>query len=213
MDTLIFLSTYGKWLIVIVYFFHIVFKYTNTNRVRMSFPLLHVSFVCALLLWVLVVAITQYQFWMLDPLLTTFATSPLSSEVSLPGFSVIFTPFRNLPHAYFAHAMFVKFLAPILWQLGMLLFVAIMFSSARRWRPNLFGEDQLHLLLAALLLSGWPGVLVGFVLFLLIFLVHTTTNTMLRRGRTSIAVAAAIVFMAAVPISMKAGSILWILKN
>lgn len=117
----------------------------------------------------------QYRAWMSSDLTRLFLDMPLSSEVPFPLYLEWVRPFLENIHGYFAFYSFQNFfLSTMVLFIAVGLFFSFLILHARI-QPNSFSKGDIILVVLAMLISGWPGVVVllpiGFVCAVLISLI------------------------------------------
>lgn len=211
--TVLFLATWGKWTIIGTYALAILTKYIRPEGVlsKLSWKKIHLAYLSLLLVWIIDVGVGQYLFWKSNSITLSIANSPIPEQVHLIGLSVLLIPLRHLPHSYVIYTVFMKFIAPLIWQLGVTGLVALVFGLAHENRPHLFTIEEGHLLIAACLIAGWPGVTLVVPLFFVLFLSHSIYGIARGHPRTEIGLSAAVCLFAGLVLRMKTPAILWIL--
>jgi hypothetical protein len=174
---LIFGAKWAKWVFSLLYLALLIYKYKNGEKLPISWANLHLLFLGGVFFWILIVFAGQGLLWSLSPLTSTFAVAPIPEKVSLTGLSILLAPFRALPYMYLVFTVFMKFVAPLIWQLGVIGVIVSVLKYAKKVRPHLFTNEEMHLLVGALFLSGWPGVLVIAPVFFAVFILHSLINS------------------------------------
>lgn len=102
----------------------------------------------------------QYSAWGKSEFTKIFLSTPLSKEVPLPMYFEWARTFFEYPHGYFVFYSFQHF---FLSTIALLIIVGLfyLFLVARaRYRSFNFREGDIMLIVLAMLISGWPGVIV-----------------------------------------------------
>ena len=99
-------------------------------------------------------------------------SSPLPTETPLPVLLEWVRPYLARPLGYFAFDVFMRFFLNIVILLCLAGLFALLLKLRARYRPINFAESDISAIVLAVLVSGWPGVIVliplGFLCAILI---------------------------------------------
>lgn len=114
----------------------------------------------------------QYRAWMSSDITRVLLDAPLSPEVPFPSYFEWIRPFFENAHGYFAFYSFQNFFLSLV-ALLIIVGLFLLFLVVRaRTHPINFKRGDIMLVVLAMLISGWPGVVVllpiGFVCAVLI---------------------------------------------
>ena len=118
----------------------------------------------------------QYHIWSApsNDFGKSLLSSPLPAETPLPIFLEWVRPHLARPLGYFAFDVFMRFFFNIIILIGLAGLFALFLKLRARYRPINFGENDIAAITLAVLVSGWPGVIVliplGFLCAILISL-------------------------------------------
>ncbi|MEK7569137.1 MAG: hypothetical protein AAB497_03420 [Patescibacteria group bacterium] len=102
----------------------------------------------------------QYIVWSKSEFTKIFLSSPLSPDVPFPSYLEFLRPLFDGAHGYFAFYSFQHFfLSTIALLIVTGLFYLFLVARAR-YRSFNFREGDIMLIVLAMLISGWPGVIV-----------------------------------------------------
>lgn len=102
----------------------------------------------------------QYAVWGKSEITKGFLSSSLSPEVPFPSYLEFLRPLFDSIHGYFIFYSFQKFfLSTVALLIVTGLFCAFLVARAR-YRSFNFREGDIMLIVLAMLISGWPGVIV-----------------------------------------------------
>lgn len=140
---------------------------------RLSFGWLAVAAISLHLLFALFITWGQYHVWATGSDFTrVFLSSPLSPEAPLPGLFEWIRGYFEQPLGYFAYYVIGRFFLKVVALFMVSLLFYFLFKVWNKYR-NIFAPHGPELLLALMLISGWPGILVliplGLVLSVLSF--------------------------------------------
>lgn len=102
----------------------------------------------------------QYVTWSADSVGKTFLTQPLSGDTPLPFLPEWARDFFEQPLGYFSFYIFGRFFFPIIILFTVTIAFVILLHFRARYRPINFKEGDIMAIAIALLISGWPGILV-----------------------------------------------------
>lgn len=207
------LAAWGKWTVIGGYVLAVLIKYIRPKGIlgKFSWKKIHLIYLTLLLAWIIDVGVGQYLFWRSNSITLSIANSSIPEQVHLIGLSMLLVPLRHLPHSYVIYTVFMKFVSPLIWQLGVTGLVALVFGLAHENRPHLFTIDEGHLLIAACFVAGWPGVVLVVPLFFAVFFAHSVYGIVRGFPRAEIGLSAAVCLFAGLVLRMKIPAILWIL--
>ncbi len=112
------------------------------------------------ILYGIVATCGQYIVWSKSEFTKVFLSSPLTKEVPFPSYFEFLRPLFDGPNGYFAFYSFQHFFLStiaLLIVVGLFLLFLIVRSKTH---PINFREGDIMLIVLAMLISGWPGVIV-----------------------------------------------------
>lgn len=175
---------------------------------RLSWKMLLLSAIVLHVAYGLFLTWGQYVEWQSTPFTKTFLTQPLPSTVPLPFFLEWARPLFEHGPGYFAFYALGRFWINILIILGLTGFFAMLLKLRAYYRPWNFKEGEILAISLALLISGWPGVVVLLPLaFLFAVVFSIISSTMYGISRTYLTPA----FLVAAPVALLLGT--FILKS
>lgn len=143
-------------------FFLLVFlRYLNYGWcARLSWKFLVVTAVALHLAYGVLLTWGQYVTWGGNPATRVFLEQPLPREVPLVAFLESARPLLEKPLGYFVFYAFGRFWVSIILLLGLTGFFATLLKMRAYCRPDNFRADEIAMITLALLISGWPGIIV-----------------------------------------------------
>lgn len=110
--------------------------------------------------YVALVAVGQYELWAASEFTRDFLTQPLASDVPFPSILEWARPWFAGPLGYFSFYVLGRFVMSlaILFVLTLVCFGLLLIRA--KYRPINFQEGDIAALTLAVLVSGWPGVIV-----------------------------------------------------
>lgn len=146
------------WLCVAVILFLRYFKVWRFARISWTWIL--VGVVALHLVYAVLLTWGQYVEWGKMPFTKTLLAQPLPTPTPLAGALEWARPLFNQPGGYFAHMVFMKFYLNIIVLFALVGFFAMLLKLRAYYRPYNFQEGEVVAISVALLVAGWPGVIV-----------------------------------------------------
>lgn len=102
----------------------------------------------------------QYVVWKNNDLTKIFLTEPLSSDVPLPIIFEWVRPYFERPLGYFAFYSFGRFFSGLIALFTVTGLLVLFLKIRAQYQPINFAENDISAIALAVLISGWPGVIV-----------------------------------------------------
>lgn len=146
------------WIIVALiatmrYFKVSIFARVSWGRLVAITIALHLGY-AAFLTW------GQYVVWKNNEFTKIFLTEPISPDVPLPIIFEWARPYFERPLGYFAFYSFGRFFSGLLALFTVTGLLVLFLKIRARYRPINFAENDISAIALAVLISGWPGVIV-----------------------------------------------------
>lgn len=176
MDFLIIHSTnitLGVWVVVSAL---IVLRYFELSFMkRVPWWSLVVFVVLINILYVVFLGVGQYAMWSANEFTRAFLTEPLAGDVPLPWILESFRGWFSGPLGYFSFYVLGRFVWSLLILFGVALLAYALLVIRKHYRPSNFKEGDIGAIVLAVLVSGWPGVIVliplGFMIAVFVALI------------------------------------------
>ena len=114
----------------------------------------------------------QYYMWSSSEFTQSFLTQPLAEDVQFPLLLEWTRPWFSGPLGYFGFYVIGRFVLSLAFLIAFTTAVLGLLMLRRKYRPHNFQEGDIIALTLAVLVSGWPGVIVliplGFIIAILI---------------------------------------------
>ena len=145
----------------ITFFFIVAVRYLRPFWVKnISYGWLVAGAVAIHLLYGIFATWGQYVVWGKSEFTKVFLASPLTGEVAFPAYLDFLRPLFDGSNGYFAFYSFQHFFLSAI-ALFIIVGLFLLFLLARsRTHPVNFREGDIMLIVLAMLISGWPGVIV-----------------------------------------------------
>lgn len=145
----------------VVFFFVVAVRYFHPFWVRnISYNWLAGIAVGMHILYGIIATCGQYLVWSKSEFTKVFLSSPLTKEVPFPSYLEFLRPLFDGANGYFAFYSFQHFFLSTI-ALIIVVGLFLLFLVVRsRTNPINFREGDIMLIVLAMLISGWPGVIV-----------------------------------------------------
>ncbi len=183
----------------VIFFTIVVVRFLRPTLLpRVSFGILAMAAIGVHLFFALFITWGQYHVWATGSDFTrVFLSAPLSSEVPLPSLFEWMRGYFEQPLGYFAYYAIGRFFLKVFLLFIISGFFYLLFKVWDKYR-RVFIPDGAELLLALMLISGWPGILVLIPLGLLFSVISFVFPPSLGAWRFSIER----MFLVATPIAL-----------
>lgn len=169
---------------------------------RVSWRALVVGAVVLHVVYIMLLTWGQHAQWASNPFTQTFLSKPLDPTVPLPFLLEWSRSFLEQPLGYFTFYVFGRFWLNVIILFGLTGFFVTLLLLRAYYRPFNFREGEIAAITLALLISGWPGVVVLLPLAFFFAVIFSIISLMLYRvSRIYLAPA----FLVAAPIALVAG--------
>lgn len=153
----------------------ILLRYYSVSYIaRVPWGVLVVVAIALHLGYVALLGVAQYELWGASEFTKDFLTQPLAADVPLPWVLELVRHWFEGPLGYFSFYVLGRFALSLGILFIIALFCFILLKIRARYRPRNFKEGDIPALTLAVLVSGWPGVVVllplGFIFALIISL-------------------------------------------
>lgn len=167
----------GIWFYLLIQF---GLKESVSEKLTKILLLLGISFS---ILYPAIITAAQYHIWNQNPLTRKLLNLPLESDVPVPdilrGFYTVFPEDKT----YFVNYVFGRFWLEALITLVCAVAIYLFFKFVGKIRPAAISANEVLLATLAVVIAGWPGLLILIPLTLLLLVLFSFYNLLTQGGR------------------------------
>lgn len=186
LKSLIYILTYWMLFFSAVYLILIILKSILRDKIKISFRIMHISYISSLVVFIFLSIFAQYKIWEQSPFTKILNNLPVKDSTPLPGVMIIFKPIFMSKHGYLIHYSFTHFISNIIFGLGLSSLLYIVLKYISKFRSYLLDKDEVNVIMAGSLTFLWPHGVGYIVALFVVFVLHNIFNSIRGKSRTVI---------------------------